>query len=69
MKAKPSDFAKSSGTVRQMLNIPTLKVSAKASPPATEKRGADVAYGIDTLDKLVNVFDERERTLKSRKGL
>jgi hypothetical protein len=64
MKPKPSDFAKAQpGSLRDRIDLPTLKVSARPSP-GSSAAPADKAYGIDSLDKLVDAFDERVRILK-----
>lgn len=67
MKAKPSDFAKpGSGSLRQLLKLPSFKVTAKRAPTATTDPEDEVSYGIDSLDKLVDAFDERQRALKKK---
>jgi hypothetical protein len=67
MKAKPSDFAKSSsGSLREALKIPSLRVSAKPAPNTKEGRRDDIAYGVNSLEKLVDAFDERQRALRKK---
>jgi len=63
----PTQFPKTATVpLRQSLRIPVLLVSAR-EPPAKGKRRQDMIYRIDSLDRLVEAFDVRERTLKSRK--
>lgn len=69
MKSKPSDFAKARpGSLREAIDLPTLKVSFKGSG-GKDRKSVDKAFGIDSLDKLVDKFDERQRSLKDLKGL
>ena len=62
---KPSEFATpAGGDLRKHLSIPSLKVTPKAAPNEKEKRRHDIAYGVDSLEKLVDAFDRRERPLR-----
>lgn len=71
MKAKPSDFSKSSKKIplRDSLGVPVLAVTSKKAPNRKAKTKIDVAYGIDSLEKLVETFEQREGALKEMKGL
>ena len=69
MKAKPSDFSKSSKVpLRKSLGIPVLSVTSDEAPSQQAKSKIDVAYGIDSLEKLIDTFEQREIPLRELKG-
>ena len=66
MKARPSDFRKASkAPLRESLGIPVLKTTSKPAPSAKAKNKIDIAYDIDSLEKLVDTFEQREGRLKA----
>ena len=62
-KPKLSDFMRSSGAVRSALDLPTLVVTKKAKSAVSTTTKRKVAYGVESLDRLVEAFDENEREI------
>jgi hypothetical protein len=54
--------------LRKSLGIPVLSVTSDAAPSPQAKSKIDVAYGIDSLEKLIDTFEQREGALRELKG-
>lgn len=61
VKAKPSDFMGGSRMSGKTLRMPTLVVTKLAQGASKSKSKRMTAYNIDSLEKLIEAFDERER--------
>ena len=65
MKSKASEFMNRS-SARRLEDVPTVVVSRRGAVKTAAGSGTRrTFYNVDTLDKLVNTFDENERALLS----
>jgi hypothetical protein len=63
MVAKASDFTGTSG--RRKLTLPSIFVSKNSKASTASRAKRKTAFNVDSLEKLVDAFDENERSLKA----
>lgn len=65
MDSRPADFMNRSSP-RRAEEVPTLTFSKRAATAGSSKSSSrKTVHSVDTLEKLVNAFDESERELRS----